>query len=181
MRIRELASGLQFPEGPVAMNDESVILVEIARGTVTRVAANGAVSVVPIGLDAQGVAHVFLLRQWRPSVERVLWEVPAGMRDKPGEDPAETGRRELIEEIGYSAGTIELLTIFHPSAGMTDGTHHVYLATDLSFVGKQLEGPEEREMETVRMPLTEALALVRNGEILASSAIIGLLLAAERF
>jgi gluconolactonase len=43
---RILAAGLLFPEGPVWMRDGSVILVEIARGTLTRVAANGAVSIV---------------------------------------------------------------------------------------------------------------------------------------
>ncbi|MBM3394904.1 MAG: SMP-30/gluconolactonase/LRE family protein [Betaproteobacteria bacterium] len=46
MKIREVTRGLQFPEGPVAMSDGSVILVEIARGTVSRVAADGKVSVV---------------------------------------------------------------------------------------------------------------------------------------
>ncbi len=46
MKIRELASGLQFPEGPVAMEDGSVLLVEIARGTLTRVSRDGRVSVV---------------------------------------------------------------------------------------------------------------------------------------
>jgi gluconolactonase len=46
IRFRELASGLQFPEGPVAMDDGSVLLVEIARGTLTRVAPDGQVSVV---------------------------------------------------------------------------------------------------------------------------------------
>ena len=46
MKIREIASGLQFPEGPVAMDDGSVILVEIARGTLSRVTADGRVHVV---------------------------------------------------------------------------------------------------------------------------------------
>lgn len=46
MEIRELASGLRFPEGPIAMDDGSVVLVEIARGTLTRVAPDGAVEVV---------------------------------------------------------------------------------------------------------------------------------------
>ncbi|TXL63744.1 SMP-30/gluconolactonase/LRE family protein [Zeimonas arvi] len=45
MKIRELASGLLFPEGPVAMDDGSVLLVEIGRGTLTRVSAGGKVSV----------------------------------------------------------------------------------------------------------------------------------------
>ncbi|MEO6270069.1 MAG: SMP-30/gluconolactonase/LRE family protein, partial [Lautropia sp.] len=46
MRIRELASGLLFPEGPIAMDDGSVILVEIGRGTLTRVTRDGRVSVL---------------------------------------------------------------------------------------------------------------------------------------
>lgn len=46
MKIRELATGLLFPEGPVAMDDGSVLLVEIARGTLTRVTADGRVQVV---------------------------------------------------------------------------------------------------------------------------------------
>jgi gluconolactonase len=46
MKIRELASGLQFPEGPVALDDGSVLLVEIARGTLTRVTPRGTTQVV---------------------------------------------------------------------------------------------------------------------------------------
>lgn len=46
MKIREIASGLQFPEGPVAMSDGSVILVEIARGTLSRVTIDGRIQVL---------------------------------------------------------------------------------------------------------------------------------------
>lgn len=46
MKIREIAQGLQFPEGPVAMADGSVILVEIARGTLTRVTTHGRTEVI---------------------------------------------------------------------------------------------------------------------------------------
>ena len=46
MKIREIAAGLQFPEGPIAMDDGSVLLVEIARGTLSRVTMDGRVSVV---------------------------------------------------------------------------------------------------------------------------------------
>ena len=45
-QIREITSGLRFPEGPVAMEDGSVLVVEIARGTLTRVRPNGAKEVV---------------------------------------------------------------------------------------------------------------------------------------
>jgi gluconolactonase len=46
MKIREMASGLQFPEGPVALDDGSVLVVEIARGTLSRVTPDGRVHVV---------------------------------------------------------------------------------------------------------------------------------------
>src|ERR1700736_4979474 len=44
--VRNIASGLRFPEGPIAMHDGSVLLVEIERGTLTRVEPNGATSIV---------------------------------------------------------------------------------------------------------------------------------------
>ena len=43
MEIRTLATGLRFPEGPIALDDGGVLLVEIARGTLTKVAADGTV------------------------------------------------------------------------------------------------------------------------------------------
>ncbi len=46
MKIREIASGLQFPEGPVALADGSVLVVEIARGTLSRVTLDGRITVV---------------------------------------------------------------------------------------------------------------------------------------
>src|SRR6266516_3778221 len=46
MELRTLAEGLQFPEGPVALGDGSVLLVEIAAGALTRIAPNGAKSIV---------------------------------------------------------------------------------------------------------------------------------------
>jgi gluconolactonase len=46
MEFRTLAEGLQFPEGPVALADGSVLLVEIAAGTLTRIAQDGTKSVV---------------------------------------------------------------------------------------------------------------------------------------
>jgi len=46
MKIREITTGLQFPEGPIAMDDGSVLLVEIARGTLSRVTPDGRIHVV---------------------------------------------------------------------------------------------------------------------------------------
>ena len=45
-QMKEITSGLRFPEGPVALDDGSVLVVEIARGTLTRVRPNGAKEVI---------------------------------------------------------------------------------------------------------------------------------------
>ena len=55
--FRELASGLRFPEGPVALADGSVLLVEIARGTLTRISPEGRTEVVAeVGGGPNGAA-----------------------------------------------------------------------------------------------------------------------------
>jgi gluconolactonase len=46
MKLREIASGLRFPEGPVALPDGTFLVVEIARGTLTRIEADGHQEVV---------------------------------------------------------------------------------------------------------------------------------------
>jgi 8-oxo-dGDP phosphatase len=149
------------------------------RFTRTIVRAKGAVSVVPI-VDTDDGPQVVLIRQYRPSVHAYVWEVPAGMRDVPGEDPMETGRRELIEEAGFTAQSFELLTVFYPAVGLTDHTHHIYLATGLTHVGSKTIGPEEEFIQIVPTPLRHALRMVWSGEISVSSAVIGLLMTADR-
>ena len=92
----------------------------------------GAVAVVPLHEDGT----VSLLRQYRAAFDDAIVEIPAGMRDVDGEDPIDTARRELVEEIGFDAGRLELLHRFFPSVGMTDSVLHVYLATELTEVGR---------------------------------------------
>jgi 8-oxo-dGDP phosphatase len=145
----------------------------------TFVRTPGAVSVIAVD-ESVTPPTVVLIRQWRAAMGREMWEVPAGMRDKDGEDPAETARRELIEETGVHAEHLELLTVFHPSVGISDGSHHVYLARGLTQVGSATEGPEEEYLTVHHVPLSEALDRVWDGTITASSAVIGLLMAATR-
>jgi len=137
----------------------------------------GAVAVVPITLDAAGQPIVTLVRQYRPPYERQLIEVPAGMRDVPGEPPEQTGRRELAEEVGLAAGEMVLLTSMIPSPGMTDSVCEIYLAADCTPVERSLHGPEEQYSEVLTVPLAEAVAMVARGEITDAKSALGLLLA----
>lgn len=135
----------------------------------------GAVGVVPLIFDAEGQPSVVLVRQYRPAYGYEVIEIPAGMRDVPGEDPAETGRRELAEEAGLAAGDMVLLVDMLPSPGMTDSVCSVYLATDCTPVAHDRHGPEEQEMELLHVPLDDALAMIDRGEIGDAKTVIGLL------
>jgi ADP-ribose pyrophosphatase len=95
----------------------------------------------------------------------------------PGEPPEETARRELEEEAGYTADVVEPLTRVQPSAGLTDSTHHLFLATGLREVPVQAHGPEERHMSVVELPLAEAVQMALRGELTDSKSVIGVLLA----
>jgi ADP-ribose pyrophosphatase len=139
----------------------------------------GAVAVVPVHHTEAGPA-VTLVTQYRPALERALIEIPAGMRDVPGEPPEATGRRELVEEAGLSPGGMVHLADMLPSPGMTDSVCTIYLATDCSPVDRQLHGPEEEHSSVFEIPLAEALTMVDRGEIEDAKTVIGLLMTERR-
>jgi 8-oxo-dGTP pyrophosphatase MutT (NUDIX family) len=135
----------------------------------------GAVAVVPLAFDAEGVASVLLVDQYRPPYERNVIEIPAGMRDVPGEPAEETGRRELIEEAGLQAGEMAHLVDIFPSPGMTDSVCTIFLATDCIPVAHDRHGPEERAMKLLHLPLDEALTMIDRGDITDAKTVAGLL------
>jgi ADP-ribose pyrophosphatase len=130
------------------------------------------VAIVPI--DGEG--NVVLVRQYRLPAEQALLEIPAGGVD-PGESPEGAAQRELREETGYRAGTLDPIGGFFVSPGYATEYIHLFLARDLNE--DALRGDADEEIEIVRMPLEEAVRLVDMGEIQDGKTIIGLLLAAR--
>ena len=138
----------------------------------------GAVAVVALDDDDT----VVLLRQYRHPVREHLWELPAGLRDEDGEPPLETAKRELAEEVLLAAGRWSLLLTVANSPGFSDEIVEVYLAEDLSAVERPegfLVEHEEADMTIERVPLADAVQRVFDGEIRNSSAVAGLLAAAQ--
>ncbi|MEX0847830.1 MAG: NUDIX hydrolase [Ilumatobacteraceae bacterium] len=136
----------------------------------------GAVGAVPLLFDAEGTPSVVLVRQYRPAFDALVLEIPAGMRDVPGEPTEQTAHRELEEEVGLRAGSMVHLTDFYPSAGMTDAVLSLYLATDLEVIERQPHGPEEDHSEVVHLPLATAIDMVVRGEITDAKTVVGMLL-----
>jgi ADP-ribose pyrophosphatase len=143
-----------------------------ADGTVIRrdvIAHPGAVVILPV-LDG---GRVCLLRNKRFVVNDTLWEIPAGTLE-PSEPIEVAARRELQEETGYTAATWRSLGYLYASPGVLDEKLHLFVATDLTPGPTALE-PDE-EMESVILPLTEAVAMCLDGRVRDAKTVTALLL-----
>ena len=143
----------------------------------TYVCTPGAVGVIALTPDNQ----IVLVSQYRSSFDDLVLEIPAGMRDVDGEDPARTAWRELAEETGYVPATVEFLGSCLSSPGVTDSVVELFIARDVVVGESAPEGPEELEMTVMLIPFAQALAMVDKGEITDSKSVVGILLAARRF
>ena len=135
----------------------------------------GAVGVVPVHEDGT----VSLVRQYRAAAETTVLEIPAGVRDEEGEEPLETAKRELAEEVGLAAAHWQALTCYWVAIGFSDERFWCYLATDLSDIPHAPASHEEEHMTVERVALADVPALIARGEIEDAKTIIGLLLARE--
>ena len=104
--------------------------------------------------------------------------MPAGIVE-PGEDPITCAARELREETGYVAERLEPLIRFYPSPGFCTEEIHIFRAHGLHEEPGELD--DDEELELVRMPLDEALALIDAGEITDSKTLIALCFNRKRF
>jgi len=153
---------VRFPDGSI--------------GELELIRHSGASAVLPLlGERGDPEAEILLIRQYRYASGGYMLEVPAGRPDAPGEDWELCARRELEEETGMVAGRVTRMTGIFTTPGFTDEFIHLFLAEDLT-PGTSAHDDDEF-IETVRMPLSIALARIANGEITDGKTIIALLFA----
>jgi ADP-ribose pyrophosphatase len=128
----------------------------------------GAVTIVPMVDDD----HVCLIRNARVAVGRTLVELPAGTLE-PGEDPAHTAARELIEETGYRAATVERLVEFFMSPGILSERMHVFVARGLTQGNPQREAGEQ--IENLVVSWADAMRMIDDGTIQDAKTLASLL------
>jgi|GEM_PF-2965173 len=111
--------------------------------------------------------------QTRASGENRVSTKPGVLQIDEGEEPAETAARELEEETGYRAGSVEHLITFQPMVGMVDSEHVVFVGRDAEKIGEPTEGNEIERMEWV--PLASVPGLIDAGEIWNSGSLVALM------
>jgi ADP-ribose pyrophosphatase len=131
-------------------------------------------AVAVLALTPEGDA--LLVRQFRPPARTTLLEIPAGLLDVEGESPERCAARELFEETGFAAGSIEPLTTYLASPGHSSERVTVFLARTRS----EPEGAPEAGIELVRRPLDELVAEARAGRVQDPKTALALLVADAR-
>lgn len=127
-------------------------------------------AVVVVVLDDPG-EHVLLT--WRHRCVPDVWsyEIPGGLIED-GEQPAETARRELVEETGYRARDLAHLVTYEPAVGSVRNPHHVFLARGVERAG----APTEQDEGVFSwVPLAQVPGLIAGGKVANSGSLIGLL------
>jgi len=159
---------LHAEEQQVRLPDQSVATREIIRPP-------DAVGILPI--DEKGRVH--LVRQYRPAIEQLTLEIPAGIID-PGEKPPETAFRECQEEIGQAPKRLEFLFRYYHSVGFSTGKIEVFLGRDLSPAPEAELDPGEF-IERLCLPFEAAYAKAVSGEMVDSKTILALLWYRQHF
>ena len=166
---RRLSGALVYDGSLLKVHRDVVSLPDGAEGTREFIRHPGAVAVIPIFDDGS----VLLERQFRYPHAREFIEIPAGKLE-PGEPHLETAKRELLEETGYTASQWRRLGVIHPAIAYTDEAIDLFVASGLTFAGQKLDAGEF--LETLTVPLAQALEMVRKGEITDSKTVTALLL-----
>lgn len=152
---------VRFPDGSV--------------GALELIRHSGAAAVVPF-LDPMDHPdpRILLIRQFRYAADTWLYEIPAGRLDA-GEPPLEGARRELREEAGCEASTLQSLGGFFTTPGFIDEFIHLFVATGLTRGDAH---PERDEfIHPVSHPLQEGLRMIDRGQIVDGKTVIALLMA----
>ena len=110
--------------------------------------------------------RIVLIRQYRHSVKRVLWELPAGSID-PGEAPEAAAMRECEEETKLAPGRVERLAVMFPAPGYCDEEMMFFRATGLRAPAADSPHRADEDEDITVHPTTvaEARAMLARGDV----------------
>ena len=130
-------------------------------------------SVVLLPIPEPG--KIILIRQYRYTIDKWIWELPAGSL-KPNEDPDKAAARECEEEIGLAPGKVTRLRGYYPTPGFCDEEMIYFRCEDLRppAPDSTARKDDDEEIEPRTFTIDEARALVQSGEIVDLKTLAGL-------
>lgn len=162
----------------VKLSVDSVRFPDGSTGELEMIRHPGAAAVLPVvGSPDEADPDILLIRQYRYATDGEIWEVPAGLPDGPDESWDDCARRELEEETGWRAGGLRAMTRIYTTPGFTDEVIRLYVAWDLERGERALD--DDEFVEVVRMPFSEVLRKVEDGEIVDGKSLATILWAAR--
>ncbi|MDO5025828.1 MAG: NUDIX hydrolase [Trueperella sp.] len=118
--------------------------------------------------------ELLVIQQYRHPVQQIMWEIPAGLRDIPGEPALQTAQRELAEEAGLSAKQWYRVANFISSPGCANEDLTLYLAFEIAAVETDfVKTAEEAEISLHWVPLAEVLAAIFRSELRSPTLVLG--------
>ena len=140
---------------------------------VTIVRHRPSVVIVPMRDDGR----IILIRQYRASLDRMMWEIPAGSVDD-GESPDAAAARECEEEIGLRPGKVRRIRGLYPTPGFCDEELIFYVVSELAPppADSPYRPDADEVIEPRPMTVEEARAMVASGEIIDLKTAYGLTL-----
>ena len=123
-------------------------------------------------LAATSDGKLVLVRQYRPSLGRYTWELPAGSRDSTSEDFEETARRELVEETGYVSDEFTHLMSLRTTVAFCNEQVEIYMASDCyKAVEQNLD--EAEDIEVAEWDVEVLLEMIYSGKLQDAKTVAG--------
>lgn len=135
----------------------------------------GAVAIVAITAEKK----IIMVEQYRKALERSIIEVPAGKLEK-GEEPETTARRELEEETGYTADSLQLIQSFSTSPGFADEVVHLFFAEGLRKSESGAVTDDDEFVELMEVTVEEAEQMMQENRIYDAKTAFAVLWAKQR-
>lgn len=159
MSIKTLATREVYRNPWLRLREDRILRDNGREGIYGVVDKDDCAIIIPIDGD-----HVYLVEQFRYTVQRRCLELPQGGWEQADVDPEELARGELREETGLLAQEMRFLGTTYVAYGYANQKMHIFLATGLTH-GEKDPDPEEHDLQVHRVPITDFEAMLRDGRI----------------
>ncbi len=163
MSIRTISSREVYRNPWTSVREDVIERPNGARGVYGVIDKDPATIILPLERTPQG-EFVYLVEQFRYTVQGTFLELPQGGWERPDVVPEELARGELQEETGFTAERMTLLTTLQIAYGVMNQKHYIFLAEGLT-AGETRPDAEEHDLRLVRLPVAEFERALLDGRI----------------